>query len=269
MRRASLAGWPILGSIGTHVVGVAAASSMVFSAAVPVSAPPVPIDVIRVDPPPPPAPPSPPKSALTPPRLAVHPQEVPAPPTLRDEPTPTPLPSAPLREDPPRRESPPVLEGSAAPDRHLLGGSTDPLAGATGVSRSFAKGDLLLPSGGGTGGSNSGGGESRTASLPHQDTEDGGALTDFARPLGGYQTKPRYPDGARRRGIEGVTTLRFQVLVNGRVGSVSVAESAGHSDLDRAAVEAVKTWLFEPARRGKEPVTVWVTLPVRFQLQPE
>ena len=37
-------------------------------------------------------------------------------------------------------------------------------------------------------------------------------------------------------------------------------------DLDRAAIEAVKTWLFEPARRGKEPVPVWVTLPVRFGL---
>jgi outer membrane biosynthesis protein TonB len=31
-------------------------------------------------------------------------------------------------------------------------------------------------------------------------------------------------------------------------------------------VEAVKTWKFEPARRGDEPVVVWVTLPVRFEL---
>jgi protein TonB len=66
-----------------------------------------------------------------------------------------------------------------------------------------------------------------------------------------------------------VTTLRFQVLSSGHVGSVGVAQSAGHAALDRAAVEAVKTWLFEPARRGKEAVTVWVTLPVRFQLQAE
>ncbi len=32
-------------------------------------------------------------------------------------------------------------------------------------------------------------------------------------------------------------------------------------------MDAVKTWVFEPARRGEEAVTVWVTLPVRFKLQ--
>jgi periplasmic protein TonB len=92
-------------------------------------------------------------------------------------------------------------------------------------------------------------------------------LTSFARPLGGYQTKPRYPDAARRQGLEGETLLRFQVLTTGRVASMAVARSAGSSDLDRAAMEAVKTWVFEPARRGEEAVTVWVTLPVRFKLQ--
>jgi len=47
---------------------------------------------------------------------------------------------------------------------------------------------------------------------------------------------------------------------------VQVQSSAGRADMDRAAVEAVRTWLFEPARRGKEAVAVWVTLPVRFEL---
>jgi len=56
------------------------------------------------------------------------------------------------------------------------------------------------------------------------------------------------------------------VLANGHVGTINVERSAGHMDLDQAAIEAVKTWLFEPARRGKEPVPVWVTLPVRFAL---
>jgi protein TonB len=91
-------------------------------------------------------------------------------------------------------------------------------------------------------------------------------VTSFAKPLGGYQTLPRYPESARRAGIEGVTTLRFLVLANGHVGTIQVEHSAGHMDLDRAAIETVKTWLFEPARRGKEPVPVWVTLPVRFGL---
>jgi len=91
-------------------------------------------------------------------------------------------------------------------------------------------------------------------------------ITALARPLGGYQVKPAYPESARRARIQGVTLLRFLVLATGRVGSVTVAESAGHGDLDRAAIDAVKQWRFEPARRGSEPVDVWVTLPVRFEL---
>jgi protein TonB len=64
-----------------------------------------------------------------------------------------------------------------------------------------------------------------------------------------------------------VTLLRFEVLATGRVGTMLVDRSAGHADLDRAAMEAVRTWRFEPARRGEEPVTVWMTLPVRFELR--
>jgi protein TonB len=94
----------------------------------------------------------------------------------------------------------------------------------------------------------------------------GDGVTSFARPLGGYQTTPHYPEAARREGVEGTVTLRFEVLASGKVGTVQVQSSAGRADMDRAAVEAVRTWLFEPARRGKEAVAVWVTLPVRFEL---
>jgi TonB family protein len=95
----------------------------------------------------------------------------------------------------------------------------------------------------------------------------GEGLATFARPLGGYQVTPPYPESARRLGIQGVAQLRFEVLPTGRVGSVLVDRSAGHPDLDRAAVDAVRQWRFEPARRGSEPVAVWVTLPVRFELR--
>ena len=91
-------------------------------------------------------------------------------------------------------------------------------------------------------------------------------LSGLARPLGGYQVKPRYPESARRAGVQGVTILRVRVLENGRVGEVVVDQSAGFRDLDFAAMEAVKKWLFEPARRGKEAVSVWVMLPVKFEL---
>jgi periplasmic protein TonB len=95
----------------------------------------------------------------------------------------------------------------------------------------------------------------------------GEALSGLARPLGGYQVKPRYPVSARRAGAQGITLLKLRVLENGKVGEVHIEKSAGHVDLDNAAMEAVKRWLFEPARMGIVPIAVWVLLPVKFELQ--
>jgi protein TonB len=55
-------------------------------------------------------------------------------------------------------------------------------------------------------------------------------------------------------------------LTTGKVADVHIERSAGRRDLDEAAADAVKKWLFEPARMGKEPVAVWVTLPEEFKL---
>ena len=114
-----------------------------------------------------------------------------------------------------------------------------------------------------------GGGGTAVAGLGRGETGDGfggGGLAATARPLGGYQVKPRYPEAARKAGAQGITLLRVRVLENGRVGEVLIEKSAGFNELDFSAAEAVKKWLFEPARRGKEPVQVWVLLPVKFEL---
>jgi TonB family protein len=95
----------------------------------------------------------------------------------------------------------------------------------------------------------------------------GQATNSLARPLGGYQVKPHYPESARRAGAQGITLLKVRVLENGKVGEIHIEKSAGHTDLDRAAVEAVKRWLFEPARMGKVALAVWVLLPVKFELE--
>jgi protein TonB len=56
-------------------------------------------------------------------------------------------------------------------------------------------------------------------------------------------------------------------LENGRVGEVQIELSAGHPDLDQAAAEAIQKWRFEPARRGQQPVAVWLRMPVKFVLR--
>ena len=91
-------------------------------------------------------------------------------------------------------------------------------------------------------------------------------ITRTARPQGGYQIRPAYPSAPRRLGIQGTTLLRVHVLADGKIGDVLVDRSAGHPDLDRAAAEAVRRWRFEPARRGADPVAMWVLLPVEFRL---
>jgi protein TonB len=61
--------------------------------------------------------------------------------------------------------------------------------------------------------------------------------------------------------------LKVQVLIDGRVGEILVQQSAGHPDLDLAAADAVRRWRFEPARRGEDPIAMWVLLPVEFQIR--
>jgi periplasmic protein TonB len=92
-------------------------------------------------------------------------------------------------------------------------------------------------------------------------------ITQYARPQGGYQVRPSYPATPRRLGIQGTTMLRVHVLADGRIGDVLVEKSGGHPDLDQAATEAVRAWRFDPARRGTEPVAMWVLLPVEFRLR--
>ena len=138
---------------------------------------------------------------------------------------------------------------------------------AAGAGDLFGKGDVGVVAGSGVEGGGGGRGTSGLGRGAKGDGTGGGeALSGLARPLGGYQVKPRYPESARRAGVQGVTLLRVRVLENGRVSDVIVEQSAGFRDLDISAMDAVRKWLFEPARRGKEAVAVWVMLPVKFEL---
>ena len=77
---------------------------------------------------------------------------------------------------------------------------------------------------------------------------------------------PVYPPRCLRRGIEG--TVRVKVLVgeDGRPQEVTIGKSSGESALDEAAMEAVRGWRFEPARRNGVPVRAWAIIPIEFKL---
>lgn len=77
---------------------------------------------------------------------------------------------------------------------------------------------------------------------------------------------PAYPASARRRGIEGTTTVEARVGPGGDAREVKLAASAGDAALDSAALEAVRGWRFVPARRGDLAVEAWVRIPLVFRL---
>jgi protein TonB len=72
---------------------------------------------------------------------------------------------------------------------------------------------------------------------------------------------------ARRRGYEGTVVLAVLVNAQGKVEDSRVRRSCGHDILDEAALKAVQNWLFEPGKRGNRPVSMWVNVPIRFQLR--
>lgn len=78
---------------------------------------------------------------------------------------------------------------------------------------------------------------------------------------------PRYPQLARERGWEGVVVLAVQVGAGGEALSVGIAKSSGHGLLDASAVDAVRRWRFEPARRAGIPIAAVATVPIRFRLE--
>ena len=234
---------------------------------------------IEVAPPPPPPPPTPaPRPAKPKPAKIEAPKLLSKPEFIQ----PTPQPPAgnvkeEVKEPEPVAEPPPLASlpekaGSPAAGWNTGTEAAKAEGGAAGVGSLFGKGDVGVVGGSGVEGGGGGKGTSGLGRGSKGDGSGGGgtggeALSGLARPLGGYQVKPRYPESARRAGAQGVTTLRVRVLENGRVGEVHVDQSAGFGDLDRAAMEAVKKWIFEPARRGKDPVSVWVMLPVKFELR--
>jgi protein TonB len=57
-----------------------------------------------------------------------------------------------------------------------------------------------------------------------------------------------YPERARQRNLEGTVTLSLTVDENGLPQEVAVVESAGPV-LDAAVLDAVRRWVFEPARK--------------------
>lgn len=92
-----------------------------------------------------------------------------------------------------------------------------------------------------------------------------------AVPAGGTQPRelervvPRYPNAARRAGIEGPVVVRGIVRRDGRIDNVEVIKDLPHG-LGEEARRAVSRWRFRPATYLGEPIDVYYTVTVNFRL---
>ena len=186
--------------------------------------------------------PEPPKPEV---RIVETPVETPAPPP----PPPPPAVQAPVKSIPADTPESPGLPD--APPREPSRGSGDRGGVGSGSGQGIGEG-----SGGGFG-AGTGGGTGGGVYQP-------GAGID--PPTLVKEVRPLYTDEARRQRIQGDVILEIVVRSDGSVGSIRVRRSLG-GGLDQRAIEAVRQWRFNPARRHGTPVDVAVEVAVEFKLR--
>jgi TonB family protein len=90
-----------------------------------------------------------------------------------------------------------------------------------------------------------------------------GGSVSAPRPI--YMPDPEYSEEARKANRQGSCVLRLVVGPDGNPSGVSVERSLGMG-LDEKAIDAVRSWRFEPARKDGKPVAVQIHVEVSFRL---
>ena len=89
-------------------------------------------------------------------------------------------------------------------------------------------------------------------------------LSSFRQPQQVKYVAPLYPTAARGARIQGDVRIDAIVDVNGRVVEMRVV--AGHPLLVKAAMRAVKKWIYEPTHLSGRPIPVVFAITVEFRL---
>jgi protein TonB len=75
---------------------------------------------------------------------------------------------------------------------------------------------------------------------------------------------PGYPLSAKEQGIQGTVVLQATINKTGRIENLRVI--SGPPELQKAALNAVKKWVYKPYLLNGEPVEVMTTINVIFTL---
>lgn len=86
-------------------------------------------------------------------------------------------------------------------------------------------------------------------------------------PLKGQMPSPQYPADALRRGESGTVMVRVEVDTSGMPAGVALVKRSGSRDLDRAAMEAVREWRFQPAQRNGKAIASSLVIPIDFKAE--
>ncbi len=95
------------------------------------------------------------------------------------------------------------------------------------------------------------------------------AYDEPPQPVGGFAALQRnlvYPERARKAGVEGRVYVNVHVNEKGEVDDTRILKSLGNNGCDEAAVLAIKSATWQPAKLKGKPVAVWVGIPVVFKL---
>jgi TonB family protein len=181
----------------------------------------------------------------------------------RDQITP---PAAVIRNPDPKL---PIAPTIVAPDLHLTPTAPDlgdPMSHIPSVP-SNGQG-----SGGGIGDDGHGGGVGPGEGPGYGPGHGGGAGGGAYRVGGGvsgpkliYQPDPEYSEEARKAKFQGTCVLWVVVGADGKPRDIRVARTLGLG-LDEKAIEAVKTWRFEPGKKDDKPVATMINVEVTFRL---
>jgi TonB family protein len=80
-----------------------------------------------------------------------------------------------------------------------------------------------------------------------------------------YAPEPEFSEEARIKKFQGEVTLLVTIGADGRPRNLTVVRSLGMG-LDQKALDAVRTWRFDPAKKDGRPVAVQMNIIVNFHL---
>lgn len=74
---------------------------------------------------------------------------------------------------------------------------------------------------------------------------------------------PEYPRELRSKGVSGIVMVKCTIDEHGNVSEADVIKSS-NEEFDKFATDALKKWKFKPGRQDGSPISMQVTIPIKF-----